>query len=71
MTGKRILGGGKFGMIGGDCDANGWINILDKNENWTNEAGEAGYYSCDANMDTEINNIDKDEIWIQNKNQKL
>ena len=47
------------------------INILDKNDNWTDKAGYAGYYSCDVNMDTQVNNLDKDEIWLSNKNQKV
>jgi uncharacterized protein (TIGR02145 family) len=71
LEGQKYISYGKFGMIGGDCNADGRVNILDKNENWEQEAGDAGYYSCDANMDAQVNNLDKDEIWIPNKNQKL
>jgi uncharacterized protein (TIGR02145 family) len=71
LGGQKDMGGGKFGMFGGDCSADGWINILYKNDNWTDNACNAGYYSCDVNMDTQVNNLDKDEIWLSNKNQKV
>jgi uncharacterized protein (TIGR02145 family) len=70
QDGQKYIGGGKYGMLGGDCDASGRVDILDKNDFWNANAGVAGYYASDANMDTEVNNPDKDDIWLQNKNEK-
>jgi hypothetical protein len=33
---------------------------------WNSEAGEAGLYSCDLNLDGQVNNIDKDSKWQPN-----
>lgn len=64
--GQKALGGGMYGMIGGDSDANGIVNMSDKDVNWTNDAGNAGYYGSDLNMDTQVNNPDKNDLWEQN-----
>ncbi len=55
-----------YGMIGGDSDANGIIDMNDKDLDWANEAGNTGYYPSDLNMDTEVNNPDKNDIWETN-----
>ena len=60
------LGGGKFGMIGGDANANGTINDFDITEVWYLQAGKTGYLSGDANMDSQVNNPDKNDIWFGN-----
>ena len=65
-TDAQIDLGGVFGMIGGDCDASGFIDMDDKDIDWSNNAGKAGYYLSDLNMDSEIDNQDKNEIWEPN-----
>jgi uncharacterized protein (TIGR02145 family) len=55
-----------YGMIGGDSDANGIIDMNDKDLDWTIEAGNKGYYPSDLNMDTEVNNPDKNDFWETN-----
>ncbi len=67
MDGQKLLGGGVYcGMIGGDSDGNGDVDTNDKDVNWTNDAGIAGYHGSDLNMDTQVNNQDKDDIWLPN-----
>jgi len=66
LDGQKDIGGGKFGMIGGDCNSSGRVNTIDVEYNWSREAGNAGYYQGDANMDSQVNNIDKNEIWYPN-----
>jgi hypothetical protein len=66
LNGHKSLGGSKFGMIGGDSDVNGMIDEDDKDLNWTEEAGNAGYYSADLNLDSQVNNQDKDDLWVPN-----
>ncbi len=63
LDGHKLLGGGIYGMIGGDSDASGTINITDKDMHWSLDAGDAGYYQSDLNLDTQVNNPDKNDIW--------
>ncbi len=55
-------------MIGGDANADRTINELDGIEAWVNQAGHTGYLSGDVNMDTQVNNPDKNDIWLPNFN---
>ncbi|MBN2173887.1 MAG: hypothetical protein JW731_07140 [Bacteroidales bacterium] len=66
LEGQKELAPGLFGMIGGDCDANGIIETTDKDVCWTPEAGKTGYVPGDWNLDLQINNPDKDDIWFVN-----
>ena len=52
-------------MFSGDANADGSININDKSI-WTNQAGEQGYISSDMNLDSQVNNPDKNEKWLSN-----
>lgn len=63
---QKQLASGIWGMIGGDADANGVIGTSDMTLEWNTEAGEAGLYSCDLNLDGQVNNIDKDSHWQPN-----
>ncbi len=64
--GQKALSGGMYGMIGGDSNANGTVDLNDKDVNWKNDAGLGGYYQSDLNMDTQVNNRDKNVIWEPN-----
>lgn len=66
LDGQKELTPGIFGMIGGDCDANGIIELNDKEVCWTPEAGHTSYLPGDWNLDLQINNPDKDDIWYVN-----
>ncbi len=64
LTYKEI-GTNVWGMVGADADANGQINI-DDHSIWMAEAGLPGYLTGDFNMDTQVDNKDKDDIWVYN-----
>jgi hypothetical protein len=66
LDGQKSLGGGKFGMTGGDSDANGIVETADKDVNWDSETGKAGYYKSDLNLDAQVNNPDKNNFWLPN-----
>ncbi|MEZ5195523.1 MAG: LamG domain-containing protein [Bacteroidales bacterium] len=53
-------------MVAGDGDADGYILSSDKTSVWTFQAAKNGYFSGDFNMDTQVNNVDKNNIWIPN-----
>ncbi len=62
----ETFGVGAWGMIGGDGDANGTVNSIDKTSFWSILSGKGGYLSGDYNLDGEINNQDKNDIWVEN-----
>ena len=66
LDGQKNIGGGSFGMTGGDSDGSGIIDGNDKDINWKTDAGNAGYYGSDLNMDSEVNNVDKNDVWENN-----
>jgi hypothetical protein len=68
LNGQKAIGGGMYGMIGGDSDANGTVDTDDKDLNWNIEAGETGYFQSDLNLDGQINNPDKNDVWEINLN---
>ncbi|MCD4734454.1 MAG: hypothetical protein K8R53_00285 [Bacteroidales bacterium] len=65
-NGHKDIGGGVWGLIGGDGKADGQVNNGDKNDVWAPQAGSSGYKSGDFNMDTQVNNGDKNDIWVPN-----
>ncbi len=66
LNGQKQIGTGIFGMIAGDSDANGKVETPDKVPEWNIDAGNRGYISADVNLDTQVNNLDKDEFWLPN-----
>ena len=58
---------GIWGMISGDANASGMVDVLDIDPNWSNEAGTSGYYPTDLNLDSEVNNLDKNDYWLPNE----
>lgn len=66
LEGQIDLGNGYFGMIGGDSDGNGIINTNDKDVKWNNHSGERGYLGSDLNADSEVDNKDKNDVWLHN-----
>jgi len=67
--GHKNLGGGIYGMYGGDGVPNGLINNPDKTTAWTPNVGTTGYKAGDYNLDTQVNNPDKNDIWVPNLGQ--
>jgi len=67
-VGHKHLGNGVYGMIGGDGLANGNVNQDDKANVWELQAGEQGYKEGDFNLNRQVANPDKNEIWKPNLN---
>jgi len=64
---QNDLGGGAFGMIGGNANGDGEINEFDGTEYWYQEVGQTGYLQSDVNMDTQVDNQDKNDVWFPNQ----
>jgi len=61
---QNFLATGIYGMIGGDANADGSIDNLDKDISWNTEAGMAGYLGSDLTMDGQSGNTDKNDVWL-------
>ncbi|MBC8487123.1 MAG: hypothetical protein H8D45_13930 [Bacteroidetes bacterium] len=66
LNGHKELEPGIWGMMGGDGNADGEINNLDKNDIWNQQRGNTGYYSGDFNMNGQVENVDKSGTWKPN-----
>ncbi len=64
--GYKELVPGTWGMAGGDGDGNGTVEPPDKTTIWIPDVGTKGYKVSDFNMDTQIDNKDKNDIWFFN-----
>lgn len=62
----KQIGPGVWGMFGGDGDKNGLINEGDESPIWEVTAGTKGYLGTDYNLDSQSNNLDKDNVWAPN-----
>jgi hypothetical protein len=60
------LGGGLYGMIAGDGDANGTVELADKNNIWSLQVGRKAYLAGDYNMNGQVTNLDKNDFWLNN-----
>jgi len=67
LSGHKEITPGKWGMMGGDGNHDGFVTTLDKSPLWENEAGNKGYLESDYNLDEQSNNKDKDDIWTPNE----
>ena len=52
-------------MPGGDFDGDGDI-YNDVKAAWTTNAGSMGYQSSDFTLDNQIDNKDKNDVWVEN-----
>ena len=69
LNGQKNLGGGIYGMFGGDGKPDEFIDNLDKANVWSIQAGTRGYKEGDFNMNGQVNNPDKNNIWVPNLGQ--
>ena len=53
--------------MGGDGQPDGTIDINDIINVWAPAAGTTGYLMGDFNMDTQVDNKDKNDVWYLNK----
>lgn len=67
-NGHKEIGSGLWGMMGGDGDGNGQVELVDKTATWQSQAGKTNYFSGDYNLDGQVDNSDKNDIWIENNN---
>jgi carboxypeptidase T len=67
INAQKEMSPGVWGMIAGDINADGVINMADKSPEWDVLAGEAGYHQADLNCDGQVNNMDKDDFLIPNQ----
>jgi len=65
-AGFKELLPGVYGMVAGDGNADGLINLQDKADEWEGNAGQMQYHLADYNCDSQIDNIDKDDYWLMN-----
>ena len=66
LGGYKELSTGIWGMVAGDANADGYVNDLDKNDNWEIQAGTRGYLSSDFGMDSQVDHTDKNDFWLPN-----
>ena len=64
--GQNQLGNGFYGMIAGDANGNGIIDIIDEILIWIPQAGSAGYHNGDLDLNGQVNNPDKNDWWLKN-----
>ena len=57
---------GIWAMASGDGDANGLIDLNDKNNVWSGTAATKGYLYGDFNLDIQVDNKDKNDKWQPN-----
>ncbi|MBC8485461.1 MAG: PKD domain-containing protein [Bacteroidetes bacterium] len=60
---QKELSANIWGMIGADGDASGTVDLLDKDV-WSLIVGESGYLSGDFNLNGEVENADKNDVWL-------
>ncbi|GEM_PF-673852 len=63
---QKALDSGVYGMYSGDFNGNGVINDDDRISGWEQNAGKAGYFLSDFNLDGQSDNPDKNDILILN-----
>jgi len=66
ITAHKDLGGGVYGMIGGDGNSDGQVGTPDKVDIWSVQVGNSGYLMSDFDMDGNVGNQDKVDIWMPN-----
>jgi hypothetical protein len=68
-TGYKQIGSSplRFGMVSGDGDASGSINLnQDINSIWNTDAGKKGYLRGDYDLNGQVQNQDKNDTWKPN-----
>ncbi len=65
-NGQKDLGGGVYGLFGGDGVPDELIDTNDKS-NWSMTAGTTGYEPSDYNLDSQVDNKDKNDVWVPNE----
>jgi len=64
--GQKDLGGGTFGMFSGDANGQQVIDPTTDLPVWAVDAGTWGYLEGDFNLNSQVNNIDKNDFLVPN-----
>ena len=60
--GHKEIAPGVWGMIGGDGNSDGIVDLDDYLSVWVLEAGKSDYLGGDYNLDNQVDNKDKNDI---------
>ena len=63
--GQKQIGSGIWGMFGGDANGDGNTGVADKTI-WGSDVGTNGYKATDFDLSSQVNNPDKNDIWVGN-----
>jgi hypothetical protein len=63
---QKLLATGIWGMVAGDGNNDKFINVNDKTDTWDPYVGKQMYHSGDFNLDSEVDNPDKNDCWLIN-----
>jgi hypothetical protein len=63
---QKELASSVWGMVAGDANNDKLINVTDKNIGWSPFAGKKIYKAGDFNLDSEVDNPDKNYWWLIN-----
>ncbi len=67
-AGETDLGGGVYGLWGGDSNGTGWVYDGDIYYLWKPYAGEKGYRDADFDLNGQLDNKDKNDVWFDSYN---
>ncbi|MCD4729063.1 MAG: aryl-sulfate sulfotransferase [Bacteroidales bacterium] len=67
-NGHNEVGVNTWGMISGDGNSDGLIDDLDIGTLWSGNAGTKGLFQADYNLDSTVDNKDKNDHWYFNQN---
>lgn len=68
LNGYKYYSPGIACMVAGDANNDGLIDLTDKTNNWSDQAGNYGYLHGDFSMDGRVSNRDKNSFWVPNYN---
>jgi hypothetical protein len=66
VNSQNQLAANSWGMISGDSNGSGLVGTDDLNPSWNTNGGKSGFSTLDLNLDTQLNNVDKDSFWWPN-----
>ncbi|MFC1568945.1 hypothetical protein ACFL4L_01805 [bacterium] len=66
INGVKELETGVWGMIAGDANGNGEVQVDDNSDYWWQQVGTGGYKSGDFNVNGEVQVDDQADYWWQN-----
>ncbi|MBD3377781.1 hypothetical protein GF406_22315 [candidate division KSB1 bacterium] len=66
QDGSVFLKENAYGLISGDANGNGQVQVDDKNIDWREQVGRAGYWQADFNLNGQVQVDDKNIYWRNN-----